>query len=116
MNYNFHLYQVVVAFISVFMIFQGVKNYINGKSGQTFYKLAIRIIVWGGMSFIAIFPDFTNVLAKVVGLQGNVNAVIITGFILVFLMIFKLLSAIEKLEQNISELTRKETLKEINKK
>lgn len=114
--YNFHLYQIIIVIISAFMIFQGINNYIKGKAGQTIYKVIIRMAVWGGMSFIAIFPGFTNALAKIVGLQGNVNAVILTGFILVFLMIFKLLSAIEKLEQNISELTRKETLKEINKK
>jgi len=55
-------------------------------------------------------------LASLVGLQGNINAVILTVFLLIFLMIFKLLSAIERLEQSISELTRKESLKEIKKK
>ena len=110
-----HIYQVIVVAVSVFMIFQGAKNFIKGKSGQTFYKLLIRIGVWGGMSLIAIFPSFTNVLANLVGLQGNINAVILSGFILIFLMIFKLLSAIEKLEQGLSEVTRKDALKEIEK-
>ena len=111
-----HIYQIIVVAVSVFMIFQGTKNFIKGKNGQTFYKLAIRIAVWGGMSLIAIFPSFTNVLANLVGLQGNINAVILSGFILIFLMIFKLLSAIEKLEQGLSEVTRKDALKEIDKK
>jgi hypothetical protein len=110
-----HIYQVIVVSVSVFMIFQGVKNFIKGKSGQTFLKLLVRIIVWGGMMFIAIFPSFTNVLATAVGLKGNINAVILTGFLLIFLMIFKLLSAIERLEQGLSEVTRKEALKEIKK-
>ncbi len=44
------------------------------------------------------------------GIEDNINAVIITGFLLVFLLIFKLLSAIEKIEQNVSELTRREAL------
>lgn len=111
-----HLYQVIVVAVAAFMIFQGVKNFIQGKSGQTFYKLASRIIVWGGMALIAVFPSFTNILAKFVGLQGNINAVIMTGFLLIFLMIFKLLSAIENLEQGLSEVTRKEALNEIDKK
>lgn len=111
-----HLYQVIVVAVSAFMIFQGVNNFIKGKSGQTFYKLSARILVWGGMSLIAIFPSFTNILAKFVGLQGNINAVILSGFLLIFLMIFKLLSAIERLEQGLSEVTRKEALKEIEKK
>lgn len=109
-----HLYQIIVSVIAVVMIFQGVKNFIRGKSGQTVLKLSARIAVWGGMAFIALYPAFTITLAKIVGLEGNVNAVILTGFLLVFLIIFKLLSAIERLEQNISELTRKDALKEIN--
>lgn len=112
---TFHLYQLIILLVAAFMIYQGIAGYIKGKGGQTFYKVLIRIIVWGGMAFIALFPSFTNVLAKLVGLQGNINAVILTGFLLIFLMIFKLLSAIEKLEQNISSLTRKESLEEIKK-
>jgi len=108
-----HIYQIIVVAVSVFMIFQGLKNFVQGKGGQTILKLAVRIIVWGGMALIAIFPNFTNVLAKLVGLQGNINAVILTGFILIFLIIFKLLSAIEKLEQGLSEVTRKDALKNI---
>lgn len=108
-----HLYQIIVAGVAIFMIFQGTANFIKGKGGQNLYKLIIRFVVWGGMALIAIFPRFTNILADIIGLKGNINAVILSGFILIFLMIFKLLSAIERLEQNISEITRKESLKEI---
>ena len=110
-----HLYQIIVVALAIFMIFQGAKNFIRGKSGQTSYKLAIRIIVWGGMALIAIFPSFTNFLANAIGLQGNLNAVMLSGFLLTFLMIFKLLSAIERLEQQISEVTRKDALEHLMK-
>ncbi len=110
---SIHLYQVIVVVIALLMLVQGVKNFMQGKGGQTLYKLSIRIAVWGGMALIAIFPSFTNFLARIIGLQGNINAVILTAFLLIFLMIFKLLSAIERLEQNISELTRKDALKNI---
>jgi hypothetical protein len=111
-----HLYQIIVVAVSVFMIYQGISRFLKGTPGQTFLKLLVRIIIWGGMAMIAIIPSFTNVLANIVGLQGNINAVILIGFILIFLMIFKLLSAIERLEQNISELTRKESLKDVKEK
>jgi len=111
-----HIYQIIVTVISAFMIFQGIQNFIRRKSGQTFLKLGVRFFVWAGMALIAIFPKFTNLLAQIVGLEGNINAVILSGFLLTFLMIFKLLSAIERIEQQISEVTRKEALKEINKK
>lgn len=110
---NLHLYQILVSVIAVIMIFKGITNFVKGKTSQTFLKLFIRIAVWGGMALIAIFPEFTITLAKIVGLEGNINAVILTGFILIFLIIFKLLSAIERLEQQMTEVTRKESLSEI---
>ena len=105
-----HLYQIAIVGISSVMLFQGIKDFFKHETGQTFLKLAIRLIVWGGMALVAIYPNVTMVVAKFIGIEGNINAVILTGFLLVFLIIFKLMSAIEKIEQNISELTRKETL------
>lgn len=108
-----HLYQVIVTLIASAMIWQGIRNFIRGKSGQTLLKLSVRIFVWGGMALIAIFPQATNILAELVGLKGNINAVILTGFLLIFLIIFKLISAIERIEQQISEVTRKEAISKI---
>ena len=66
---------------------------------------------WGLKSLsIAIYPDFTLVIARIMGVVDNFNAVVLMGFLMVFLMLFKLLSAIEKIEQNVSEITRKEAL------
>jgi hypothetical protein len=112
---SFHIYQIVIILVAIFMIYQGIRNYIRGKNGQTIYKLLLRIVIWGGMGIVAMFPDTLSLLAKTLGIIDNMNAVILTGFLLIFLMIFKLLSAIERLEQNLSEVTRKDALKEIEK-
>ncbi len=114
MNFShLQLYQVVILILSGFMIYQGMSNFFKGKDHQTVLKIGVRIVIWGGMATIVLFPNFSNTLANIIGIQGNVNAVILTGFILVFLMVFKLLSAIERLEQQISILTRKDALSEI---
>jgi hypothetical protein len=107
-----HLYQVVVVGISSVMLFQGVKEFVKREAGQTVLKLMVRLTVWGGMAVVAIYPDFTYYLSRMIGIEDNITAVIVTGFIFVFLIIFKLLSAIEKLEQNISELTRRDSLRD----
>ncbi len=107
------LYQIAIAALSVVMIYQGFAAYIRGGGGQTLLKLIVRLIVWGGMGAIVVFPHITNIMAHVIGIEGNVNAAILAGFLLVFLIIFKMFSAIEKLEQNISMLTRNEALKNI---
>lgn len=112
----FHLYQIGITIIAIFMIYQGVNNFVKGVNHPTILKLLVRIVVWGGMAAVAIFPNITVLLAQVIGIEGNLNAVILTGFILVFLIIFKLLSAIERVESQISDLTRKEALKDLKKK
>jgi hypothetical protein len=110
-----HIYQIVVIFISSVMLFIGAKEFFKRERGQTFLKFSVRVIVWGGMLLVAIYPNSTVLLAKIIGVEGNINAAILTGFLFVFLLIFKLLSAIEKIEQNISELTRRETLSHLPK-
>lgn len=107
------LYQIIVFAVSSVMLFTGIKEFVKREAGQTFFKLSVRILVWGGMALVAAYPEFTRLLAKIIGIEGNINAVILTGFLLIFLLIFKLLSAIEKIEQNISELTRKDTLRHL---
>jgi hypothetical protein len=111
-----HLYQIVVVAISSVMLFQGIKEFVKREAGQTVLKLMVRLVVWGGMALIAVYPNFTWYLSKIVGIEDNINAVMLTGFLFVFLIIFKLLSAIEKLEQNISEITRKESLNEAHER
>ena len=111
-----HLYQVVVVAISSVMLFQGIKEFVKREAGQTVLKLLVRLVVWGGMAVIAVYPNFTWYLSKIIGIEDNINAVMLTGFLFVFLIIFKLLSAIEKLEQNISEITRKESLNEAHER
>lgn len=110
---KFHIYQLAISIISAVMIYQGIERYIKGRNGQSLLKLATRIIVWGGMGAIAIFPDLSNSIASVIGIAGNINAVILIGFLFVFLMMFKLLSIIERLEQELSIVTRNDATKEI---
>jgi len=112
--FGLHLYQAVVAILAISMIYQGFVRYIRRESSQTILKFLVRLVIWGGMITVTLFPDVTNWFAKVIGLQGNINAVILTGFLFVFLIIFKLLSSIERLEKQVSILTRQDALENIN--
>ena len=109
-----HIYQIVIVAISSVMLFMGIKDFVKRETGQTFLKLSVRLIVWGGMAVIAIYPNRTWVVARAIGIVDNINAAIMIGFLLIFLIIFKLMSAIEKIEQNISELTRRDALKDLD--
>ncbi len=111
-----HFYQIAIVILASFMIWQGGTHYFRQEGGQTFFKFSVRFVVWGGMALIALFPTLSNDLATLIGIEGNINAVIMVGFILVFLMIFKLLSAIERVEAHITSLTRKKALEDIDRR
>ena len=108
------LYQIAVLIISLAMLYQGFDKLKKGVSSQSLLKVGARIVIWGGIAAVALFPSVTNDIARLIGIEGNINAVILIGFLLVFLMIFKLLSAIERLEQQLSSVTRQETLKDLD--
>jgi hypothetical protein len=109
-------YQIAVALIAITMIGLGLERYAKSAPGQSFLKLATRIVIWGGMALVALLPRVSNYLAAFIGLEGNINAVILIGFILVFLIIFKILSVVERIEHDISVLTHNEALKKFNER
>lgn len=97
------------------MIGFSIERFFRGGKTQTPLKLIVRIIVWGGMLAITLSPQLIYSLARQAGLEGEINAVTLTGFLLIFLIIFKLLSVIERIEHQITLLTRQEALKNTNK-
>lgn len=114
---DLQVYQILISILSVLMLAQGFGQYIKRKNHATTIKFLTRIFVWGGIGFVIIFPDFTmNRLSSVLGIKENFNALIFVGFLVVFIMIFKLLSIIENLEATITKIIRKEALREIEKK
>lgn len=112
---DLQFYQVAVALISLVMMYFGFEKFIRREAGQSVLKLAVRIIVWGGMAAVAIFPDLSDIIAGFIGIEGNINAVVLIGFLLIFLIIFKILSVVERIEQEISTLTRSDALEKLKK-
>lgn len=108
---NLKFYQIAILLISALMMYFGLEKFIKKTQSQSILKLAARFLIWGGMAAIALFPSITDYLANFIGLEGNINAVILLGFLMVFLIIFKILSVVERIEQDISTLTRDDALK-----
>ena len=111
---NIQLYQIGVLTLSAVMLFFSIRGFIIREPGQTLFKFLVRLAVWGGLGVIAIYPYLSRVIAHFMGIEENINAVILIVFFFILLVVFKLFSAIDKIEQNVSELTRKIALKDLD--
>ncbi len=115
MNISLTFFQIILITISISFLFSGLWKFIRREQNQTLLKVVYTTLIWGSILFLSIFPDYLRVLSARFGLGENLNTMIFIGFVLVFIAIFKLLNSIERLEQTISELVRKDALSDLDK-
>lgn len=112
---NLSILQILIALISLSYIINSALRFFRREKRHSFLKFATTILIWATIFFISVFPNEFKAFLSYLGLEGDINFMIFTGFIIVFILIFRLLTIIEGLEQNITEIVRKEALKHLRK-
>ncbi|NTU46237.1 DUF2304 domain-containing protein [Candidatus Roizmanbacteria bacterium] len=106
-------YQLFLAAIALYFIGERIAKVIRREKTQTIFKVIMTIGIWSVILAISLFPKTALYLSKQLGMGENLNTLIFSGFILVFIILFKMLNILERNERNITELVRKEALKGI---
>jgi len=107
------IYQIILALVAFLFIWNGIAKFIRHERSQTIFKLGVSTLIWGSVLAFALFPRVSFTVSKAIGLGENLNTLIFIGFVVVFIILFKLLSVIERLERNLSEMVRKEALEKL---
>jgi len=110
---NITVLPVVFTILSFGVIATRIVRFVRKEQGQTFFKLLLTIIVWGGISYISLFPAHIRYLSRQFGFGENLNTFIFFGFVAVFVVLFRLMAVVEKLEKQITEIVRKNALKDL---
>jgi len=100
-------------FFSIYSIGRRIVGFIRKEQGQSLFKLMMTVSIWGGISYVAFFPVQIRQISRQLGFGENLNTFIFFGFVVVFVIFFKLLSILEKNERLLTEIIRKEALKDI---
>ena len=108
------MYQIIVPGFAILMIFYALSSYFRRK--KTIKEFIIWVLFWGLLSAFAIFPQTTNIFAKITGFRDNVNVILFISIGLLFFAVLKLVIAVENLEHKIVQLIRNEALKEVGEK
>lgn len=88
-----------------------LKTILRFRAGDLNWKeLIFWLIFWAAAATIVISPDSTFYLANKVGIGRGADLIIYVALVLLFFMVFDLTIKMEKINKNITKLTRKEAL------
>ncbi len=105
------IFQIVVPIIALLFISGIFFRY--RKSDITIYEMILGFVFWLAVILVAIFPDFfSEGIAKIFGIESNVNAIIFFCLGLLFFIQFKMYFTIRKQQKDLTELTRKLALRD----
>lgn len=111
---NITILPFVILVFTLYSIVKRVIMFVKREPGQTIFKLLATIVVWGGLTFIAFFPTVVRQVSRDLGFGENLNTIIFFGFIVVFVLLFRILGILEKNERLLTEIIRKEALKDLS--
>ena len=97
------------------MIGKALSRFVKKEVSQSLFKTISTIAIWGIILTISLFPDFAYFVSRKLGMGSNLNTLIFFGFVIVFMIIFRILSIVEVLEKQITILTREIALKNKDK-
>ena len=104
------IFQFALAGIALIYIAAGTVRFFSGVYRQTFIRFLISLVLWSAVLVFSLFPDVSHFVSLRLGFGDNLYTLIFIGFVLVFVALFKLLAAVERLEQSITGIVRKEAL------
>lgn len=110
------LIQIILSILAIFMLWSSLGKFLRQERSQTLFKLLASVLIWGSILTFSIFPALSHTITHYLGFGDNLNTLIFFGFIVIFLILTKIISAIERIESSISEIVRKEALSKMQRK
>ena len=105
------LYQWLVPVLAIFYIIRTIRQYSLGKYSPR--NTIIWIIFWVAITLLGIMPNkIADSLATGLGFRDRPNAIIFVALGLLFLMVFYLSAALNRVENQLTDLVRKLALSE----
>lgn len=99
------IYQWLAPLLGLTLIFRTIRQYLQRHKGLG--QALIWITVWVCIGIIALLPvPTTSAVARFLGFESNVNAIIFAGLGLLYFLIFYLFSSLNRLDNKMTALIR----------
>ena len=63
-------------------------------------------VTWIVLILLAVFPEYTFLLSRKIGIQRGVDIFVYGGIMLLFYMLFRMYVRVEKMEQSLTKIVR----------
>jgi len=112
MHKPFEVYQWLVPLIALYYIIRTFRQYARGKHSPR--NTVIWVCFWLAITLLALVPDtVANSLARTLGFKDHINAIIFVALGMLFLMVFYLSAAVNRIENKMTDLVRKIALEQV---
>ncbi len=112
MKVQLEIYQWLVPIIAIYFIIRTFNNYKTGK--YSLRNTVIWIVFWTSIMLVALLPDtIPNSIAKGLGFKDHINAIIFVALGILFIMVFYLSTAINRIEDKLTDIIRKLALERV---
>ncbi|EKE20624.1 MAG: hypothetical protein ACD_7C00511G0006 [uncultured bacterium] len=105
--------QIAISLFATLFIVNSIFKFTARKRGQTVFRLFFNLTIWSVILFFALSPEIAHSLSQKLGFGDNLNTFIFIGFVVVFVVLFKIINILDRIERNVSEIVRKEALEKI---
>ncbi len=106
--------QWLIVLFSVFALTRVVLRYLDRRIN--FKDLVLWVVLWVSVIVFVLLPQTSSLLARVFGVGRGVDLLIYVSIVVLFYLVFKLFVKLEKIEEDITRLTKELALKELRKK
>ncbi|HLC70328.1 MAG TPA: DUF2304 family protein [Patescibacteria group bacterium] len=108
------LIQYLLVLIFLYGLVRSITRFRHKEFSKT--NLVVWIILWLVGIVVVLIPDVTFSIARVFGVGRGADLVVYLSLAVLFLVVFRLVSKTEKMERDITKLTRKIALEKVTKK
>jgi hypothetical protein len=98
------LLQLIVTAFVMFAISRSVLRFKDRNATLT--ELFLWIVVWGLVAAVAWVPALTEIPAKILGIGRGIDAMVYIAIVVLFYSVYRIYSKLERIEQEITLLTR----------
>jgi hypothetical protein len=112
---NVSIYQYVMAAVAFGTILGRTLRFFRRETSQSIPKYLTVVFVWGMIGVVSLFPSVAHWIRVTFGFGENFNTMIFIAFVVLFVLFFRILAIIEKIESQISEFIRNEALRNLQK-